>query len=138
MTEPTSDKDRILARRKGGKASKATPASAAAPGSKDEGFNFLRELRGWTDALMFAFLLAIAAIPLARTEPRQPRYGQLILALLGYLLYTNLMLIGRAWIGSGVVPVWAGLWWVHLPAVALVAWLLMSDGRLPRPRVAGA
>lgn len=87
---------------------------------------------------LLAALLAIAAIPLARTEPRQPRYGQLMLALLGYLLYTNLMLIGRSWIADGVVPPWSGLWWVHLPALVLVAWLLWGDGRLPRPRVARA
>lgn len=87
---------------------------------------------------LLAALLAIAAIPLARTEPRQLRYGQLMLALLGYLLYTNLMLIGRSWLGDGLVPAWAGLWWVHLPVLALVSWLLMSDGRLPRPRGARA
>jgi lipopolysaccharide export system permease protein len=96
------------------------------------------ELHWRLGAPLLAALLAIAAIPLARTEPRQPRYGQLMLALLGYLLYTNLMLIGRAWLGEGVTPVWAGMWWVHLPALALITWLLLRDGQLRRPRAVAA
>lgn len=96
------------------------------------------ELHWRLGAPLLATLLAMAAVPLARTEPRQPRYSQLMLALLGYLLYTNMMLIGRAWIDGGVVPAWSGLWWVHLPALALVSWLVLSDGRLARPRLGGA
>jgi lipopolysaccharide export system permease protein len=60
----------------------------------------------------------------------------MILAFLAYLLYVNLLFIGRAWLGDGVVPGWAGLWWLHLPAAALALWLFVRDGRLARPRAA--
>lgn len=54
MSQPSSDRDRILARRKG------KGADSGATEKKDEGgFNLLHEIRGWTDALMFAFLLAM-------------------------------------------------------------------------------
>jgi len=94
------------------------------------------ELHFRIGAPLLALLLATAALPLGRTEPRQPRYGQLLVALLGYLLYTNMLLVGRAWIEAGTVPAWAGLWWVHLPVAVLVVWLVAADGRLRRPGAA--
>jgi lipopolysaccharide export system permease protein len=85
---------------------------------------------------LFAIVLAVLAIPLARSEPRQARYGRMILAFLAYLLYVNLLFIGRAWLGDGTLPGWAGLWWLHGPAAALALWLFARDGRLARPRAA--
>ena len=43
-----------------------------------------------------------------------------------------------ALIGDGRMPGWLGLWWVHLPMVALALWLFLRDGRLPPPEKVAA
>jgi lipopolysaccharide export system permease protein len=49
-----------------------------------------------------------------------------------------LLLLGTALIADGRLPAWLGLWWVHLPMLALAAWLFRRDGRLPTPAQARA
>lgn len=79
-------------------------------------------------------VLAVLAVPLARSQPRQPRYGQVLLALLGYLLYVNLLVLGTAWLGAGRLAPQLGLWWVHLPALGVAVWGMLRDGRLRKTR----
>ena len=81
-----------------------------------------------------AFLLTLFALPLGRAEPRQPRYGRLLVALLVYVNYMVLMLFGRGLLGNQKIPEWLGLWWLHLPVLALALWLLWHDGRLRAPK----
>lgn len=66
-------------------------------------------------------ILAIMAVPLSRSQPRQGRYGRLAVGLLVFIIYFNLMSAGKAWLEQGVVPPSAGLWWVH--ALMLLAGL---------------
>ncbi len=88
----------------------------------------------WRFAMpLFAAVLAVFAMPLARSEPRQPQYGLILFALLVYLVGMILLLLGTGLIGNGRLPAWLGLWWVHLPMIGLAAWLFTRDGRLPRP-----
>ncbi|MFN3843512.1 LPS export ABC transporter permease LptF [Rehaibacterium terrae] len=96
------------------------------------------ELHWRLGAPLATLALGLLALPLARSEPRQPRYGRVLFALLAYLLYTNLLILSRAWLGSGQIPLWLGAWWVHLPAFAIGAWLLLTDGQVARPRRARA
>lgn len=83
-------------------------------------------------------LLALMAIPLARAEPRQPRYGLLMLALAAYVNYMALMLVGRGWLANGKLPLVLGLWWLHIPMLLLGLWLTRRDGVVSRPRGARA
>lgn len=88
----------------------------------------------WRIAMpLFVAILAIFAMPLARSEPRQPQYGLVLFALLVYIVGMILMLLGTGLIGNGKFPAWLGLWWVHLPMLALALWLFVRDGRLPSP-----
>jgi lipopolysaccharide export system permease protein len=77
--------------------------------------------------------LTLFALPLARREPRQPQYGLVLFSLLVYLVGMLLLLLGQGPIGSGKMPGWLGLWWVHLPMLGLALWLFMRDGALPKP-----
>lgn len=89
----------------------------------------------WRLATPLATLvLALLALPLAHSPPRSARHGRILLALLAYIVYLNLLMLGRTFIASGALPEWIGLWWVHLPAAAIAAWLLWRDERLARPR----
>ena len=68
----------------------------------------------WRIGIPFATLiLAILAVPLSRSQPRQGRYGRLAIGLLVFIIYFNLLSAGKAWLEQGVVPASVGLWWVH-------------------------
>ena len=72
------------------------------------------ELQWRISAIFLCIFLAILAVPLSKTSPRQGRYFKLALALLIYIIYTNLLNVSRAWLNKEIVSVWIGMWWVHL------------------------
>lgn len=91
----------------------------------------------WRMALpLFAGILAVLAIPLARSEPRQPQYGLVLFAMMAYLLGMLSLLAGTFLLGDGRIPAALGLWWVLLPFAGLAYWLFRHDGRL-KPAKAG-
>jgi lipopolysaccharide export system permease protein len=87
---------------------------------------------------LVALVLGLLALPLGRGEPRQARYGRLLAALLVYINAMILLVLGKGWLATGVVPGWLGLWWLLVPLALGTAWLVASDGRLPRRRRAAA
>jgi lipopolysaccharide export system permease protein len=56
-----------------------------------------------------ALLLALAAIPLSRSRPRQGRYAKMLLALVIYAIYFNLLDVSRSWVEQGSNDY---IWWV--------------------------
>lgn len=83
---------------------------------------------------LLALAFALLTLPLARSSPRQQRYGRLMLGFLAYLVCINLMFIGTRMLADGRLPGLLGLWWLTLPVLGLAVWLYLRDGRLPRPR----
>jgi lipopolysaccharide export system permease protein len=87
-------------------------------------------------------LLGLLAVPLSRTHSRTSRFDRVGLAVVAYLLYTNLLGVGRNLIESGQLPVWVGINWVHVVtliiALALLAWQSGWRIRLRRTRPATA
>ncbi|MCS4505179.1 Lipopolysaccharide export system permease protein LptF [wastewater metagenome] len=80
------------------------------------------------------FTLILAAIPLARTAPREGRYAKLVGAVLLYVVYFNGLKVAQDWYESGTVPGWLGLWWVHAAlGVFAVAMLVREYGLRRRP-----
>lgn len=78
-----------------------------------------------------ALLLAFLAVPLAQVNPRSGRYIRLLPATLIYVLYANLMFVGRAWLEQGTLaPIW-GLWWIHLMllVIAFSLWIVKFGWR---------
>lgn len=59
------------------------------------------------------WLFTLISVPLSYTRPRHGRYLQLLPAILIYILYADLMFVGRAWIEQGTVSTALGLWWLH-------------------------
>ena len=74
-------------------------------------------------------------LPLARSSPRQARYGRIMLGFLAYLVGTNLMFIGTNALSAGSIPPLLGLWWLSLPLLVAGVWLYFRDGRMARPRM---
>jgi len=84
---------------------------------------------------LLALAFALLTLPLARSSPRQARYGRIMLGFLAYLVGTNLMFLGTQALADGTLPAPLGLWWLTLPLLALAIWLYLSDGRMRRARV---
>ncbi len=75
-----------------------------------------------------ALLLALLAIPLSRSRPRQGRYARMLVAIVIYTVYFNLLDVGRTWVQMGTSP---GIWWVPawlglLVFVLYIPWLKIS------------
>ncbi len=65
-------------------------------------------------------LLALLAVPLSQVKPRRGRFVMILPAVLVYIIYINLLFIARRWVEQGVVPVYVGMWWVHLLMLLLI------------------
>lgn len=70
------------------------------------------------------FLLAVMAVPMSHLAPRQGRYAKLVYGIVLYLLYSNLLGLGQAWVAKSMLPAQVGLWWAHALAAGLALWLV--------------
>ena len=71
------------------------------------------------------FVLALIAVPLSRTSPREGRYARLGMALFIYVIYFDLESIARVWVERGIISDAVGMWWVHA-VVALLGLLILA------------
>ena len=58
-------------------------------------------------------LLAMLAVPLSKSTPRQGRYAKMAVAIFVYIVYSNLLVLAMNWLKKDNVSPWLGLWWVH-------------------------
>ncbi|MBI1194713.1 MAG: LPS export ABC transporter permease LptF [Gammaproteobacteria bacterium] len=76
-------------------------------------------------------LLALLAVPLSRSQPRQGRFARMFMAILIYAIYSNLLGVSKHWVSQSIVSPFVGMWWVHL---LILAWALLmiaqQSGRL--------
>jgi len=75
-----------------------------------------------------AAILALLAIPLSYVNPRAGRSLNLILAIVLYMFYSNMISVTNAWVGQGKLSPGIGLWGIH--AVMLAITLLMFYRRM--------
>lgn len=85
-------------------------------------------------------VLALLAIPLSRSSPREGRFARMGTGLLIYVIYANLLSVAQVWVQRGQTPTWAGMWVVHAAAGLLAVLLICRDaglfaGRVARPRI---
>ena len=82
----------------------------------------------WRLSLPLAVLImALFAVPLSFVNPRSGRSWNLILAVLVYALYNNLLSIFQAWTAQGKISPWVGLWPVHGVMVGLLLFLFYKQ-----------
>lgn len=75
----------------------------------------------WRIGIPLAALnLALMAIPLSFVNPRAGRTNNLILALLTYMTYSNLISVSQAWVAQGKLPFEIGWWLVHVAMFVLL------------------
>lgn len=79
------------------------------------------ELAGRLNVPVSVLVLALLAIPLSYVNTRASRSYGLIVALLLYFIYNNLMSVTQSWIAQGKWGLAAGVMAAHLPAIAALA-----------------
>jgi len=67
-----------------------------------------------------AVLLALLAIPLGYDNPRAGRSLNLILAIVLYMLYSNMISVTNTWVGQGKLSPGIGLWGIHAAMLTVV------------------
>ena len=72
-----------------------------------------------------AILLALLAFPLSVTNPRQGRFAGLAVAIVIYLVYSNLLILAESWVADGKLSVLPGMFAVHAAMLVLVIMLTM-------------
>ena len=68
-------------------------------------------------------IFALLALPLSHSAPRKSRNSKIMIALLIYILYANLLIYAKRSMISGALPVEWGMWWVYV--VCFVLFLIM-------------
>jgi lipopolysaccharide export system permease protein len=85
------------------------------------------ELQVRLSQILALLVVALLALPLSRTTPRQGPFGRLVLAFLIYTLYLSLQGASEKWMVDQVTPTWLGLWWVHLVMASLAILLFLPE-----------
>ena len=67
-------------------------------------------------------VLMLIALSISKTSPRESKYGSLMLGLLIYIVYLNLLAISISLIEQSKVPAWIGAWWVHAVFLTYGLW----------------
>ncbi|VAW72506.1 Lipopolysaccharide export system permease protein LptF [hydrothermal vent metagenome] len=80
----------------------------------------------WRSSTPLATLmLAMLAVPLSRSAPRQGRHNNFLIAILVYIGLFNLISVARNQVEEGTIPAFPGIWWVYiLPALLFAALML--------------
>ena len=77
-----------------------------------------------------AILLAMVAIPLARSSPRQGKSEKIISAAVIFAIYYNLNGLAQTWVEQGLVGKMPGVWWLHL--LMLIAVLFIFTPKIQK------
>lgn len=87
----------------------------------------LAELSWRLAAPIGATLMTMLAIPLSFSRPRSGRSINMLMALLAYMIYSNFVSVGNAWMAQGKLSPAIGLWPIHGALLAVVAILLAKQ-----------
>jgi lipopolysaccharide export system permease protein len=117
------DKDVALEYRR-----KSAPTAELA---RSSGRSDIAELHWRLSLPVATVLLALLAVPLSRTSPRQGRNARFGVAVLVYAAYYNLKGLGKALVDNGTIGPFPGLLWVDVALALLVVLML-------RPLLRGA
>ena len=74
-----------------------------------------------------AVLLVLLAFPLSKTNPRQGRFAKLGLAIVIYLIYSNLLILAESWVANGKLPIVPGLFVIHIALAAMIVFLTLKE-----------
>ena len=76
-----------------------------------------------------ALVLGVLAIPLSHSAPRENPFCRVLLGLLTFAVYSNLLSVGRVWVSDGTLPGGLGLWWLHAAVLVFAVYWLRQQQR---------
>lgn len=82
-----------------------------------------------------AVMLGLLAVPMSSFNPRVGRSVNLIVALLIYVIYSNLISLSQAWVAQERISFGVGVWVVHAGLAVVVAVMYWRRLTLPRLRM---
>ncbi|MFC3909520.1 LPS export ABC transporter permease LptF [Legionella dresdenensis] len=85
------------------------------------------ELQWRISVPLMVLTLTLIAVPLSRVNPRSGKFAKLLPAILLYIVYANFMFIARDWIVAGKIPVWLGMWWLHVVFLLIGLYLVWRN-----------
>jgi len=98
---------------------------------KDGSQASIAELQWRVSPAITVIVLGLLAIPLAHSEPREGRGVRVVLGILVYLLYGNLLYLSRSWVTEGLLPAYIGMWAVHAAFLIISFVWVRRQGRFP-------
>jgi lipopolysaccharide export system permease protein len=81
------------------------------------------ELLGRIGMPISAIILALLAIPMSYVNPRAGRSANLLIAILIYAIYSNVLSVAQAWVAQGKIPFAVAVWAPHALMVLPLALL---------------
>lgn len=90
----------------------------------------IAELQWRVSVPLSVITLAFLAVPLIRSASEKSRYAHLLIAVLIFIIYFNLLKTAQVWIERDDIPAWVGMWWVH--ALPVVSGVLLFRWQQPR------
>lgn len=75
-----------------------------------------------------AIILALMAIPLSYANPRAGRSANMLIAILVYAIYSNMISVSQAWVAQGKLSFGVGVWAAH--AIMLLPLMLLFYKRI--------
>lgn len=92
----------------------------------------IAEIQWRLSSVIWVFVLAMVAVPLSHTSPRQGRYAKIFSAILIYIIYSNFLSMAKSWMVNREISPLLGLWWVHalMVLLAVIMLQLRAGGRL--------
>ncbi|RJS93848.1 LPS export ABC transporter permease LptF [Salinisphaera sp. Q1T1-3] len=82
-------------------------------------------------------ILALIALPIGRVPPRAGRYGRIIVGILFFVVYLNLVRLSGQALESELLPPIIGEWWVHVVVAGIAMYLIAREngfGQQPKDR----
>lgn len=86
---------------------------------RDDSLSSRAELDWRLGLPLSALILALLAIPLGYVNPRAGRSLNMVLAIVLYMLYSNMISVSNSWVLLGKLSHAVGLWGVHLAMLAV-------------------
>lgn len=90
----------------------------------------IAELQWRLSTPLSTVLLALAGVPLSRSNPRRGKYAKIGVAIVIFAVYYQLFVIAKTWVEKAMVVSWIGIWWVPFLMAALAVWLLWRTGEV--------
>jgi lipopolysaccharide export system permease protein len=95
---------------------------------------YMAELQWRLSYVIAAILLPLLAVVISRFSFGTNRYAALIICILVYFIYSNLLSISKTLMIREMLPAYTGLWWVHLLLAAAIVLLARYQEGYFQPR----